>query len=141
MANKKVRIGTGKPPIYSSPDQLIIAIDKYLDNTDEDSLTITGLALSLDFESRQSLYDYEKKSEYSYIIKRARLIVENGYEKDIKQGRMSAIFPLKNMGWTDRQEINQNTNMNIQTTPKEIDTEDLKVMHEILSKYKTNKEE
>jgi hypothetical protein len=32
--------------------------------------TITGLALFLGFESRNSLYDYESKEEFSGIIKR-----------------------------------------------------------------------
>ena len=141
MANqepKKIRIGSGKPPIYESPDELIIAIDEYLDNTEEDGLTITGLALSLGFASRQSLYDYEQKSQYSYIIKRAKLIVENGYEKDIKAGRMSAIFPLKNMGWSDKQEIESTGSLNV-TNDRDIqgmEQEDLEAINAIYSKYK-----
>ena len=68
--------------------------------------TITGLALYLGFESRQSIYDYEKNGKFSYTIKRARLNVENSYEKQLLgKAATGAIFALKNFGWTDKQEI------------------------------------
>lgn len=86
------------------------AIEKYFDT--EPILTITGLALVLGFESRQSLYDYEKMDGYSYIIKKARLRVENGYEKSLhKQTNSGAIFALKNMGWSDRVEEKVESNI------------------------------
>lgn len=81
--------------------------------------TKTGLALHLGFESRQSLYDYAKLSEkedatdldkeFSYIIKRATLRVENNYERMLaeKGVQTGAIFALKNMGWKDRTEVEQ----------------------------------
>jgi len=83
--------------------------------------TITGLALFLGFESRQSVYDYEKNGEFSYTIKKARLKVENGYEIALF-GRNStgAIFALKNFGWADKQEVtNTNVNMNVEVTKEE----------------------
>lgn len=68
--------------------------------------TITGLALYLGFESRQSVYDYEKSGEFSYTVKRARLHIENSYEKDLRSKHYTgAIFALKNFGWSDKQEI------------------------------------
>lgn len=70
--------------------------------------TITGLALALGFESRQSMYDYEKKETFSYTIKRARLEIENSYEQDIRNPDLTptgAIFALKNFGWSDKQEV------------------------------------
>lgn len=67
--------------------------------------TITGLALYLGFESRQSFYDYESREEFSYTIKRARLIIENEYEKKLSGNNCTgAIFALKNLGWKDRTE-------------------------------------
>lgn len=72
--------------------------------------TITGLAIYLGFESRQSIYDYEKNGEFSYTIKRARLNVENSYEKQLLgKASTGAIFALKNFGWTDKQEIDHTT--------------------------------
>lgn len=70
--------------------------------------TITGLALHLGFESKQSMYDYQKKKAFSYSIKRARLKIENSYEQDIRNPDIKptgAIFGLKNMGWSDKQQI------------------------------------
>lgn len=80
--------------------------------------TITGLALFLGFESRQSVYDYEKNGEFSYIIKNARLRVEHGYEKSLKSDKPTgAIFALKNMGWTDKMELDNNVNLNGSVSP------------------------
>ena len=60
------------------------------------------MALYLGFESRQSISDYATRNEeFSYIIKRAKLCVENSYELS---GTAFDIFALKNMGWTDKQE-------------------------------------
>jgi len=72
------------------------------------SPTTTGLAFFLGFASRQSLYDYGKNGEFSYIIKRAALKIEQNYEEMLMSstGLVSGpIFALKNMGWTDKTEI------------------------------------
>jgi hypothetical protein len=70
--------------------------------TDE-PLTITGLALALGFASKQSIYDYSKDPEFQYVVGRAKMMVENGYE--IKLSRdgspTGAIFALKSFGWKD----------------------------------------
>lgn len=97
--------GPGRPPIFDSPGQMSKAIDEFIHITPKKELTITGLAMYLGFESRQSFYDYEEKPEYSYIVKKARLAVENGYELSLRsQNVTGAIFALKNMGWKDKVE-------------------------------------
>lgn len=83
-------------------------VDKKVWDRLPEQATITGLCLHLGFESRQSFYDYEKRSEFSYTIRRARLRVENVYEKkltDRESATAGVIFGLKNLGWTDKQEI------------------------------------
>jgi len=94
----------GRPAAYTDPGALEADIQAYFATLDKEQPTITGLAYSLGFESRQSLYDYEQKGEFSYMIKRARLRVEMGYEKALA-GQMctGSIFALKNMGWKDNQ--------------------------------------
>ncbi len=73
--------------------------------------SVTGLALFLGFESRQSMYDYGNKPEFSYIVKRAKLLVENGYERTLMSDKPTgAIFALKNMGWVDRTELDHTSN-------------------------------
>jgi hypothetical protein len=95
-------VGNGRPPKYESADELKDAIDKYLQQ--EGPKTITGLALALGFESRQSLYDYEQKESFSYIIRRAKLFVENYYEMQLIDGSSAqgAKFALQQMGWSSK---------------------------------------
>jgi hypothetical protein len=101
-----VSMMTGRPAKYSTEEELQSKIDEYWDNLGDKKPTITGLALYLGFESRQSFYDYEKKGEFSYTIKKARLRVENVYEQNLHSNNPSgSIFALKNFGWTDKQEI------------------------------------
>ena len=111
------------PPKFETPEQLQKKIDEYFENcpdtktfttkSGEEILvpipTITGLALFLGFESRQSFYDYEKREMFSYTIKRARLQIEKSYEQMLfGQNCAGAIFALKNLGWSDKQTIENN---------------------------------
>lgn len=94
--------------MFTNPEDFELAYNHYFAQceADEKPYTITGLALALGFESRQSFYDYEKNPEFSYIVRKARLKVEQGYELRLFSGQPTgAIFALKNMGWKDKQEI------------------------------------
>jgi hypothetical protein len=99
----------GRPRLYDNAEALQTEVDAYFDN-EVKAPTITGLALWLGFESRQSFYDYEKEGEFSYTIKKARLRIEERYEQRLHgNSPAGAIFALKNFGWTDRQEIDHTT--------------------------------
>lgn len=113
-ATKKEQGKPGRPPQFETPEEIEQAIEEYFDSCvpqyDEagnilklNYPTITGLALALGFESRQSFYDYEKRERFSYVIKKARLRVESHYEEglNIKTRATGSIFALKNMGWRD----------------------------------------
>ena len=90
----------GRPAHYTEAGQLEAAIQEYF--AFDGKKTITGLAYHLGFESRQSLYDYEQKGDFSYIIKRSRLKVEMMYEENLTENNCTgSIFALKNMGWKD----------------------------------------
>lgn len=125
----------GRPPLFDSNDTLELKVEEYFDYIkgeyhEEEVLvdpekkeyqkiivwdrypeppTITGLCFFLGFESRQSFHDYSKNEEFSYTIKRARLRVEFEYEKSLNNSKnpTAQIFALKNLGWVDRQEIDQ----------------------------------
>ena len=72
---------------------------------DKKTPTICGLALYLGFLSRKAFYDYEQKPEFSDTIKKARLKIENEYEKQLYNDKCTgAIFALKNLGWKDKTE-------------------------------------
>jgi len=119
-------MAAGRPPLFNSPDELQNAIDMYFSegikkktviigkapNQTEVIIpipTITGLCNYLGFDSRQSFYDYEDRTEFSYTIKRARLFIEQEYEEMLAIGNTTgAIFALKNFGWVDRQQVDTN---------------------------------
>lgn len=113
----------GRPPIFKSVDEIEPKINDYFESLlDEDKNqyvsrpTITGLAMYLGFCSRQSLYDYVEKEDYSYIIKRAQSIVAMSYEEMLlSKSATGAIFALKNMGWKDKveQDVTQKTTTTI----------------------------
>ena len=119
----------GKPSLFDSPDIMAEQIQLYFnggankrtviigkgDNRHEVEIplyTISGLCYFLGFESRQSFYTYEKKLEFSYIIKKARLRIEMQYEESLQlEGTPTgSIFALKNMGWHDKTETDITTN-------------------------------
>jgi hypothetical protein len=110
-------MANGRPPIYETAEELQSRIDEYfrllyVDDSDKNinehfdkTPTITGLTLFLGFADRQSFYDYGKKDKFSCTIKRARMRVENWYEKCMLTGQAAGpIFALKNMGWKDKVE-------------------------------------
>lgn len=73
--------------------------------------TITGLALALGFTTRHSLISYQQKDEFADTINAAKLLVEHYYESGGADGKINpatAIFALKNFGWTDILQINNN---------------------------------
>jgi hypothetical protein len=95
--------------IIDTPEVFKELADAYYERcTDEKiPMTMTGLALALGFSSRQSIHDYGKMAGFADVVSHARLTVEHGYELQMAKGRGDAgvIFALKNMGWSDKQEI------------------------------------
>lgn len=99
----------GKPLKYKLPKDLEAAINKYFKESDENEkpYTFTGLAYSLGFLSRQSIWEYSKRSDsLSLPIKKALLKIESNYESRLSgNSPTGAIFALKNRGWIDKQQI------------------------------------
>ena len=111
----------GRPPKFNSEEELISMISGYFDicQQEDEKATITGLTLMLGFCSRSSLDDYANKGdEFSYIVKRAKLAVENSYEQS---GTAFDIFALKNMGWKDKSEIDHKGSVPTHLTKEEIE--------------------
>ena len=150
----------GRPRVFDTENELLAAIDEYFQyikgdfemravkddqgnvisevqvwTRDPEAKSITGLALFLGFESRQSIYDYEKNGKFSYIIKRAKLAVEAGYEQALHgKAYAGAIFALKQFGWTDKQEI-ESTNINLNSEVIVTDDEAVRIKKALESKY------
>lgn len=95
----------GRPPKYSTLEQLTEIADKYFQDTPKNEWTVTGLALALDM-SREQLMDYQDKDKFAYTIKKYKMMVQQAYEEDLrKKGRSGDIFALKNFGWTDQRQV------------------------------------
>ena len=94
----------GRPLKFKTVKELEDKIEDYLKTTPKEEWTITGLAIALD-TFRSVLCDYEDKDEYSNTIKKAKQMIENSYELDLKKsGRTGTIFALKNFNWKDKVE-------------------------------------
>lgn len=127
----------GRPPMYNSVEEMQARIDAYFEEckgeilTDAEGkplttksgdvvrigvrpLTITGLALALGFNSRQSLLNYQEKEEFMDTITRAKSRVECYAEERLydKDGANGAKFNLANNfeGWKEKKEIDADVN-------------------------------
>ena len=94
---------------YTLPEKLADNKDfiNFLNNLADNYPTVTGLALALGFTTRDSLINYENRSdEFFDTIKRAKLRVENAIEQRLFEANATgSIFNLKNnFGWKDKQE-------------------------------------
>jgi len=107
--DKPIKRSVGHPRILDSPEQAWERGQAYFDQCDKDNepYQVTGLALALGLCSRQSLCEYEARSEYTDVIKRLKARVEQYLVKrSMGNGNPAgAIFVLKNMGWSDRQDV------------------------------------
>ena len=105
----KILLG-GAPLKFETPEELKELMEGYFDATDPEEWTVTGLALKVG--SKQLLNDYEKREGYDYLVKEAKLLVENGYEIDLKKsGRAGTIFALKNFDWKDKSEVDSSVKL------------------------------
>ena len=98
----------GRPRKYKSPEEFTQAVDEYVEYcyANETPVTMTGMALHLGFSSRKDFYRYQDFEEFCHAVKRARLRVEHEYEKRLSgSSPAGAIFALKNMEWSDKQEV------------------------------------
>lgn len=140
MAKEKEKAKVGRPPKYKTKEEIQEKIDAYFDECkgevlkDADGnpildkwsnpvvigarpLTITGLALSLGFNSRQALLNYQGKKEFNDTILRAKAQVEQYAEERLfdKDGANGAKFSLANNfdGWKEKKEIDADVNSTV----------------------------
>lgn len=140
----------GRPPIFTSVEEMQEKIEAYFEECEgkvlENSngevaldkygepimvgkkpLTITGLALALGFNSRQSLLNYEGKEEFLDTIKKAKSKVEQYAEERLfdKDGANGAKFSLANnfKGWAEKQQIEADVNNKVNINIELVDDE------------------
>jgi hypothetical protein len=98
----------GRPKIISDKDEADKRIDGYITDCEEQDtpVTLTGLCIALGFNSKDTFYNYAKDPAFSDSIKRARLYIENAYEKRLHgNSPTGSIFALKNMDWKDQKDL------------------------------------
>ena len=98
----------GRPRHYDDPADFDAKVDEFFAYcaADGQPVTWTGLALYLGFSSRQSIDEYMQYEGFSDPVRKAKARVENEYEKRLHgNSPTGSIFALKNMGWSDRQEL------------------------------------
>jgi hypothetical protein len=106
MSDRRV----GRPLKWATVEELQLQVNKYFEDTPEPRWTITGLALALDTD-RHTLINYSEREEYFHTINKAKLMVENAYEIDLREkGHAGNIFALKNFGWKDKTEVDATIN-------------------------------
>lgn len=122
---KKATGKPGRPPLYSTPEQLQKQIEKYFAEQvgvveigkDKDGYpitqmkapTISGLNYFLGFCDRRSLDEYETRPGFSDTVKRAKLRIHQFAEQQLfENGKPTgAIFWLKNNGWRAEETVSQ----------------------------------
>lgn len=96
----------GRPRHYSTPKEFDDRVDEYYSfckTNPLEPLTWTGLALFMGFSCRASIDEYLKYDGFSYSVKRAKSLIEYGYEKKLHStSPTGAIFALKNFKWSDK---------------------------------------
>ena len=98
----------GRPRIIGSPEEFEKRANAYFSKCEEgdEPVTVTGLALAVGLSSRDGLVECGKRPEFADAVKRAKARVERAYERRLSgNSPAGAIFALKNMGWSDRQDI------------------------------------
>jgi len=98
----------GRPPVWKSPEELQSKVNAYFADCEsrERKPCIAGLAYWCDVD-RHTIYNYEEKTEYFHIIKKARDYILAGLEETMihGEGGGGAIFLAKNYGYTDQRNI------------------------------------
>ena len=123
-------------PELLTPEEFEERCDSYFAELKEtgEYPTMTGLAIHMGFASRQSIHDYKQRPGYAQAVSRAALRVENGYERQLANGRGDGgvVFALKNFGWTDKQELDH-TSSNGSMSPRDVS---MAVIESLKNKHK-----
>lgn len=94
----------GRPLLFKTPEELQAQVDLYFAN--ESKWTLAGLAFHLGID-RQTLYNYKERDVFFDIVKKATDKVAAKYEERLiyENNPTGVIFALKNMGWSDKTEM------------------------------------
>lgn len=134
----------GRPLLFETPEALASAIHDYIvDMESSKRPTLAGLAYHLGID-RQTLYNYKERPEFFDIIKKATNYIESKYEERLiyESNPTGVIFALKNMGWADKQEVEQKTTIeDNRIDASKLSDDELRTLAEIQRKSRTSEKE
>ncbi len=115
----------GRPLKFQDVKAFDDAVAEYFRKA-EGKATVTGLALHLDCEV-ETLKSYSERDAFSASVKRAYLMVQNGYETKLYEPSCTgAIFALKNFGWKDKSEQEVTSNSTVKLDMSKLSDEELR---------------
>lgn len=96
--------------MYKSVEEFDFIVDSYVALMLHEGrpLSLPGLCLALGFSDKSTLYEYqERDDDWTHSVKRARQLVEAAtVEAGYKGNAGMPVFILKNMGYSDRADVN-----------------------------------
>ena len=98
----------GRPRTIKTPEEFDNKFKAYIAScyTNERPITLTGAIRALGLSSRSALDNYEDYEGFSAPVKRLKLRVAEAYEERLHgNSPTGAIFALKNMGWSDKSQL------------------------------------
>ncbi|HEU4708387.1 MAG TPA: terminase small subunit [Methylophilaceae bacterium] len=116
MQEDSTKVIHHRPRTISSPEEFDLRVNGYIElcrsAEPPEPITLTGMILALGLTSKEGFYHYATYEGYGPSVERARLFIENAYEKRLVTSTNAAanIFALKNMGWKDTQQVDANLN-------------------------------
>lgn len=131
-------MSAGRPLLFETPEDLSVSVMDYIQN--EKKPTLAGLAYYLGID-RQTLYNYKDRPEFFDIIKKATDYVEYKYEERLvyENNTTGVIFALKNMGWRDKQEVEQTATIKDERIDaSKLSEDELRILAEIQRKSRAS---
>lgn len=119
----------GRPAIYESEEQLQTRIDEFFIWCEEnDKVPLQGeLVYFLGFAGRQSLTDYQKREQFSYIIERAKQRCENEINQAGLKNKLNAQLVKLNLssnyGYNEKTEVEHSGQVPISITIEGVKSE------------------
>lgn len=117
--SKRGVLNEGRPLAIPTPEEFERRSQAYFEDCEAKELpkTITGLAVWLGMW-RDKIYEYGKRPAFSNTIKKITAVCEDYLiQRAIKAPNPAGpIFILKNMGWTDRREVDHKGQQPASTT-------------------------
>jgi hypothetical protein len=104
----------------TDPVQVAERLEEYFNTTLESQWTLSGIALYVGIEWQDLIFLSEERPKIKQLLAKARLLVQTEYEKSLRASGKGDMFVLKNLGWKDKTEVNQTSQVVVMPVIKTI---------------------